>query len=196
MREEQVHLYKFHPKVLAAMKEANVLQDYLPKASEENEKNFWLMVEDAKKPVNRFITKLIRVKKGKQEYFFYHEEVKSKNIVGTPIHYYHTVGKVEVPQYIQEYDEKTRKLKTTDVEGYQTEYELSWPKDFTDELKEMVTENCDLTLINTDNKHYGGYTQEQFTSYSFEDLLTFGKFGTLTPKILAEIEKKQRAKQT
>lgn len=194
MREEDVQYYRFHPKVLAAYKEADHIKDYLPRAEEENEKNFWLAVADSKKPVKRQITKLIRIKVGKKEYFYYHEQVKSQNIVGTPIHFYHRVGYVEIPNFIRTYNEKTRQLQSTDIEGFTQEYELAFPQDFTEDIANLIVDDCDLTLINK-GKHYGGYSLEQFLESSFEDLLMYGKFGTISPVIIEEVKKQEAMKR-
>jgi hypothetical protein len=60
--ESEIPNYRFNPDVLQKYRENDFLQNWLPNASEENEKNFWLAVNNAKKPVKRTITKIIRVK--------------------------------------------------------------------------------------------------------------------------------------
>ena len=196
MKLADIPLYRFHPKVLEAYKAAGdrFLEDYLTRPEEENEKNFWLAVADSKAPVKRVITKLIREKVGKKEYFFYHEQVKSTNIVGSPIHFYHRVGFVEIPNFIKTFNEKTRQLQSTDIDGYTPLHEFEWPKDFTEEIKSLVVDDCDLVLIHR-NEHYGGYSLEQFYESSFDDLLMYGKFGTVNPLIINEVKKQEAVKR-
>lgn len=208
MKKEELDdlpLYRFHPKVWEAYTNAGeeFIKAYLTRPEEENQRKFWKQLLDANKTLSfeqvqkipkRYITKLIRQKVGRKEYFFYHEQVKATNVVGSPIHFYHRVGFVEIPNFLTQFNEKTRQVTSTDIDGYTPLYELEWPQDFTDEIKNLVVDDCDLVLIHR-NEHYGGYSLEQFLESSFDDLLMYGKFGTINPLIINEVKKQEAVKR-
>ena len=193
LKEEEIKLYKFHPKVLQAYQEADFFENYVPKANEENEKAFWLVVEQAKQPVKREITKIVRVKKGGKEYFYYHEELTTRDHVKNEHHCFHTVGKYKMPEFNSAYDPKTGKVRAKEIVREEEVYEFEWPDKWTPELEELVKEDVDLLVITTGRK-YGGYSFDDFKERTFDELVTIGRFGTLEPKTIEAV--KRRAKQT
>ena len=189
IKEEDIKLYKFHPKVLKAYQDADFFHNYVPNATEENEKDFWLVANQSKQPIKKEITKIIRVKKGGKEYFYYHEEVLSTDHVRNEIHYFHTVGKYDMPYFNNAYDPKTGRPKATQIVRREEVFELEWPKDWTPELEDLLIDDVDLLVV-TKGRKYGGFSFEDFKEKSFDDLVTLGKYGTLAPKIV-EVEKRR-----
>lgn len=103
--------------------------DWLPTAEQENHKNFWAIADNAKKPVIRQIQKIIRLRKGDKEHFFYHESLTSLNKHEAPIHHFHTVGKFEDPTFTPTWNHSTGEKIGTEIYSWDTVYELEWKKD-------------------------------------------------------------------
>jgi hypothetical protein len=99
--EAEKHAY-MHPKLLQKyQKEApELLEDRMSTAAEENEKRFWNLVKKSGAEVKREVTHLYRIKQGDKEYFFYGEELRSKDDLGNAIDHYHRVGTYEDPQFV------------------------------------------------------------------------------------------------
>lgn len=178
-----------HPEVIKKYKE-NGFEIALERAEDINETNFLEQVKASKQPVKREITKIIRVRKAGQEHFYYGEELTSFNYLGNKIQHYHTVGKYEDPVFRFHVNDQGKKV-ATEIESHETVYEYNWPNAWSDELESLVSETVDLLII-TPGRKYGGFTYPQFKESSFDDLVTFGRFGTLNPVIINELKKKSK----
>jgi hypothetical protein len=189
-----------HPKLLAKYKREapELLEDRMETASEGNERSFWEQVNRSKVKVKREVTHLYRTKVGKKEYFWYGEELRSNDNLGNPIDHYHVIGKWENPQFVYQLGPEGRKIASS-IGGYTTEYELEWPKDFTEEIESKLIEKTQLyAKIDTGiggKKTYGILNYEDFKDASFEDLLTLGKYGTLDPKGIEREKNRQEHKK-
>jgi hypothetical protein len=177
-----------HPEVIKKYKQNNY-EVALERAEDVNERTFWEQVKESKQPVKREIMQISRVKQGKQEYFTYQEEVTSKDSLGNEIHCYRSVGKYEDPSFRYNINQNGQRM-ASEILRTETVYEYKWPGDWTPELEELVTEDPSLTLI-TQSRHYGGFTFEQFKEDSYDDLVTFGRFGTKNPVIVNELKKEK-----
>jgi hypothetical protein len=179
-----------HPKVLEKYRE-NAYEIALERASDGNERRFFEGAKAAKQPVKHEITNIVRVRKGKEEYFYYIEELNSRNYIGNQIHHFRTVGIYEDPSFRNQVNPETGKKVATEILKTETVYEFEWPKDWAPELENQITENVDLLVI-TPGRKYGGFTYPEFKERSFDELVTISKFGTLNPGIPRELQKKQK----
>jgi len=160
-----------HPAVRKKYEE-NDFDVGLERAEDVNEKAFLEQVKASQKPVKHEIVKIVRLKKGKQEHFYYYEELTSTNYLGNKIHHYQVQGKYEDPQFRNQINEQGQK-QATEIEGRETVYEYKWPDQWSDDLEQLVVENVDKER-------------------SFEDLITFGKKGTFDPEPEPDIKKKPK----
>ena len=177
-----------HPEVLKKYKE-NDFEIALERAEDINGKNFFDQAKQSKAEIKHEITKIMRIRKSRKEYFYYGEALKSRNYLGNPIHLYRTIGKYDDPIFRSQVDPSTGNKMAVEIESTETVYEFEWPKQWTDELEEKVTESVDLLII-TPGRKYGGFTFSDFKEKSFDELVTIGKFGTSNPVIIKELEKK------
>jgi hypothetical protein len=177
-----------HPEVSRRRQEVGYVQD-LETASDQNEKRFFDQVKKAGNPIKREIQTLVRIKNGKDEHFYYHETLRSTDSIGNEIHHYRVVGKYDDETYEMMINPNTGEKMVNGIQRKETVYEFKWPDDFTEELEDLVLDKCDLLLITRHGRHYGGFTWEQFTEESFEDLETIGRYGTKNPKVLTELKK-------
>jgi len=187
-----------HPKVLEKYIEAGYELDedkkligVLESASDANEKAFWTQVKSSKQPVKKEIKKIIRLRKQGKELFYYHESLESKNYLGNKIHFYHTVGFYKLPEFNRVADSKTGRVQVTDIESEEDVYEYEWPRDWTSDMEDIISETVDL-LIMTPARKYGGFSFEDFKEKSFDELVTIGKYGTTNPIIINELKKKKQ----
>jgi hypothetical protein len=182
-----------HPEVIKKYQENN-FEVGLESASDANEKAFFDQVTAAKQTVKKQIVKIIRLKKEGTEYFYWHEELTSKNYLGNKIHCYRVQGKYEDPEFNRQINPKTGTPMAVEIESTETKYEYKWPSDWTPELEELVSESVDLLVVTLGRK-YGGFNFQDFKDKSFDDLVTFGKYGTFNLATVKEIQKRN-AKQT
>ncbi len=177
-----------HPTVIKKYQDAGL--DIYERASDANEAAFWDQVKTSGKPVKKEITKIVRLRKGKEEKFYYHEELKSRDHLGNKIHCYHVVGTYKDPEFTTRVDAKTGKAVITEVEEETEVYEYKWPEQWTNELEELITETVDLLVV-TPSRKYGGFSFEDFKEQSFDNLVTLGKYGTLNPVQIESIKQKK-----
>lgn len=192
IKQEEIQYYKFHPQVLQAYKDADFFDQYVPNAGEENVKEFWSIVDQVKQPVKREITKVVRLKKGGKEYFYYQEELTTKDHVKNEHHCFHTVGKYKIPVFNSAYDPNTRKIKAKEIVREEEVYELEWPKDWNQELEDLIKEDVDLVAITTGRK-YGGYSFDDFKEHDFNDLVFFGRHGTFDKQQVERFKKNAKS---
>jgi hypothetical protein len=193
-KDEKVKEYSkaLHPVILQKYKDSGYLLDkWLPRAEQENAKNFWATVDkNGGKPVIHEIQQIYRLKNGMKEYFFYQEALRSEDKLGKPIHHFHTVGKYEDPNFKPTYHGDTAEIIGNEIDSIKTVYELEWPKDWTDKMEEQMTDNCNFIVIAKGNRKYGGFDFEDFLEKSLDELVLYGKYGTFSPKAIEEIEAK------
>jgi hypothetical protein len=162
--------------------------------NDKNEFIFFQKVKIAKKPVIHNITKVVRIKIGNDEHVYYHETLRSRDYLNNMIDHSHVVGKYEDPQFLTSVDPKTDTPRQTEIQGYETIYQFTWTPNIIDIWLSQdgfqLDEGCGYIAIQG-GKKYGGYTYEQFCEFSYDDLITFGKFGTLEPKAIEQVRKKQ-----
>ena len=182
------------------MTHANVLQKCkefgweipVETAADVNEKNFLEQAKAAKEPITKSITKIVRIKDKKQEYFWYGEEWTSHDNNGNEIQFYNDpIGKYEDPVFRQTIDIQTGEKVATEIIRREKVYELKWPEDFTEDMEERVDEKVDLLVIHL-NRKYGGFSFADFRERSFDELVMFGRFGTYNPVIQKELEKEKK----
>jgi hypothetical protein len=182
-----------HKKVLAQYKKYNAELPDLTTANEENIRIFYEKTKASGKPIRREITKIVRLKEEGKEWFYYGQELRSQDSLGNEIEVYmQPVGKYDLPEFSFIVDPHTDARIPNGIKSTSTVYELEWPKEWTPELEKDVSDNVDLVLIKQ-NRHYGGYSFDEFKLRTFDELVTLGKYGTLnpTPKII-EIENTRR----
>jgi hypothetical protein len=188
-----------HQKVIDKYLQAGYTQDedgklvgVLESAKDANDRKFWEQVKSSKQPVTREIIKIVRLKKAGKEHFYYHERVSSKNYLGNKIHYVRDdVGYYKDPVFERVADSRTGRVSVAGIESEDVVYEYQWPKDWTPEMEDIVSETVDL-LIKTPGRSYGGFSFEEFKDKGFDELVTIGKYGTTNPIIINEIKKKQK----
>ena len=183
-----------HPEVVKKYVENNFQDQIFESASDANEKAFFDQVAASKQPVKKEIVKLVRLKKAGEEYFYWHEELTSRNYLKNKIHCYRVVGHYKMPEFNQIYNPKTGTPMVTEIESETDVYEFKWPSDWKPELEELISETVDLLVITTGRK-YGGFNFQDFKDRSFDDLIMYGKYGTFNPAMIKEIQKRN-AKQT
>ncbi len=179
-----------HPAAEKKYKQAD-FQLALESASDQNEATFFEKAKLAKQAVTREITAIYRLKKAQQEYFYYGEELRSKDNLGNMIDHYRTVGLYKDPSFRYQLNQDGNKV-ATEIQNLETVYEYKWPDDWTTELESLVSENVSLTVI-TPSRKYGGFTLDDFIHRSFDELLVFGKFGTYNPVVISELNKAKAA---
>jgi hypothetical protein len=185
-----------HAKVLQRMKEYNWNpEDHgIERAEDQLEKRFLALAKEAKSPVKKEITAIYRIRENNHEYFWYAEEWSAKDSLGNTIqHYKNPIGKYEEPDFRVEIDPATGDKVATEILSQETKYELEWPKDFTKEMEKRLYKKVSLTVV-TMNRKYGGFTWEDYKERRFDDLVTFGRFGTFNPTS-KELEKQKGNKK-
>jgi len=193
--DEKVKEYSraVHPVILQKYKESGyLLNQWLPRAEDENAKVFWETVDkNGGKPVIHEIQQVFRLKQGiGKEHFFYQETLRSEDKLGKPIHHFHTVGKYEDPHFVPTFGGDNGEIIGNEIDTLKTVYELEFPKDFTDELKEQMVDKPSFIVISSTGRHYGGFDFEDFLEKSLDELVLYGKYGTFSPKAQKEIEVK------
>lgn len=177
-----------HQKVLEAYKEADY--DYYKTAHDYNEEAFFEQANGAKSPIKREIIKVVRIKVGPKEHFYYHEELKSKNFLGNSIHLYRVGGKYDLPVFKKEIDTKTNQAKVVEIEYTEPVYELEWNKDWSPEIEQDCIDKTDF-MITTTSRKYGGFDLYTFLENKFDSLVTLGRFGTLNPELIEKEKTRQ-----
>ncbi len=185
-----------HKELEQKYKDANFEYNIDLHPNDKNEFVFFEKAKLAKKPVTHEIIKVVRVKTGVDEYVYYHEILRSKDFLDNLIDHSRIVGKYDDPQFSSTIDPQTRTPRATEIQGYETKYDISWTPNIIDIWQSQegfkLDDNCGY-IVKQGGKVYGGYTQEQFCSLSFEDLVTLGKYGTLEPAgIQKEIRKRNK----
>ncbi len=187
-----------HPNVLAKYKENDYEYNIDLHPNDKNEVNFFQKTKIAKKPVIHKIIKIVRTKVHGAEHVYYHETLRSRDYLNNPIDHTRVVGKYEDPQFVLNIDPRTNTPRASEVQGFETVYEFPWTPNIVDQWLAQpdfeLDDNCGFIVIEG-SKKYGAYNQEQFCNDSFEELVTFGKFGTKNPEQIQEV-KKQIARQT
>jgi hypothetical protein len=174
-----------HKKVLAVYKKhsAEALLPGLTSASEENQRIFYEKSKTSGAPIHREIQAIYRTKIKGKEYFWYHQELRSEDSLQNEIEVFMPhIGKYETPFFSFVTDPNTGAKIPTDIKRTEDVYELQWPKDWTSELEEDLTDKLNLVLI-ANGRHYGGYTWDDFKNRTFEELLTFGKYGVFSKPV-------------
>lgn len=164
--------------------------------NDKNEAVFFEKVKVAKKPVIHNIHKVVRIKTASGEHVYYHETLKSRDYLDNLIDHSRVVGKYEDPQFTSSVDPSTRQPRVTEIQGFETKYEITWTPNIIDVWLSQegfqLDDDCGF-VIKQGGKTYGGYTYDQFCNSSYEDLVTLGKYGTLSPEgIQKEINKRNR----
>jgi len=181
-----------HPLVKQKYEEANF--DYFLNANDRNEEAFWQTVKIAKKPVKHEIIKIVRTKVGKNDYVYYHETLRSTDFLNNPIDHTHVVGTYKDPVFMSNVDPRTNQPRPSQIVREDTVYEFHWTPNIIDEWEAQegyeLDEGCGF-IVKHGGKTYGGYTREQFSEETFDNLVTLGRFGTLSPEGI----KKQVASQ-
>jgi hypothetical protein len=182
-----------HPEV-KKLYEQNDFDLPLKSANDENLQAFWDKVAESKEPVNKEIYKIVRLKHKGQEYFYYHIRYTSRDVLKNKIQAMEPdKGYYDKPEFRHDVDPQTRKLRSTEIESTERIYELKWPVDFTEELQNLVTDTVDLLVIGIGRK-YGGFSFDDFLDRSFDDLVTFGRFGTFNLAVINEVKKRNASK--
>ena len=175
-----------HPAVLKAYKENDF--PYVSRANEVNEAAFFEQAKLAKAHVRREITQIVRIKQGNHEWFTFNEHLTATNKLGNKIDHSRVVGKYEIPNFTYQLNENGQRT-TTQIESKDTVYELRWKEDFTPAIEKDVSDKVSLVVIA--DRHWSGFTYQQFKEHSFEDLVTIAKFGSLDPKTIRKEETRQ-----
>ena len=187
-----------HPSVVEKYKENDFPYDIDLYPNDKNEFNFFQKTKVAKKPVIHKIIKIVRTRVHGVEHVYYHETLRSRDYLNNPIDHTRVVGKYEDPQFVSNIDPRTNTPRASEIQGYETVYEFPWTSNIVEQWLSQdnfeLDDNCGYIVIDGSRK-YGGYNYEQFCSDSFDDLVTFGKFGTINPQQIKEV-KKRTAGQT
>lgn len=156
--------------------------DYFVSANEENELKFFKLAKQAGKPVKRKVTQIVRLKSGGKDYVYYHETLTSKNNIGKKIDHSRVIGVYKRPEFEPVLTDEGDTIAAS-TEDFETIYEIPFSVHFLEqEIEPYIVENPSL-VIKSLGRNYSGFSYEQFKTLSFDDLLTLGKYGTLTPKI-------------
>lgn len=157
-------------------------------AVDQNIETFLKKSKMSGKPVKRQITQVHRRRIGNKEYFTYHQQLSSFDSLDNHIEcWFPNIGKWEKPSFEYITNPDTGSKIATAVRNRETQYELHWPKDFTEEIQKDLTENVDLIVI-TSSRKYGGYDLEEFKKRSFDELVTYGKYGVFSKPVEKVIE--------
>lgn len=176
-----------HPSVLAAYREASC--EYWESANDTNETGFFTMAKQAKKPIKHLITQVYRLRRGKKEYVFYHETLHSFNAKGGKIDHSRTIGKYQKPTFTKIIVGDAGESRS-EIESHTEVYELEFPKDWTKELDEQLTDDAGFVLITAQRK-YSGFSRDDFFKRSFEELEQIGRYGTLHRDLQEEVRKQK-----
>jgi hypothetical protein len=177
-----------HVKTIAEYKKHNAQDLMVPflSACDENIRVFMGKSKMSGKPVKREINAIYRLKQGNKEYFTYHQKLSSVDALDNYIEcWFPGLGKWEKPTFSFITNPETGAKIADGIRSTQIIYELEWPKDFTKDLEEDLSDTVDLIVISQGRK-YGGYDFQTFKDRKFDELVTIGKYGVLnpTPKIM------------
>jgi hypothetical protein len=188
-----------HVKTLSEYKKHNAeeLLTGLTSACDENIRIFMEKVKMSGKPVKREITSIYRLKQGNKEHFTYHQKLSSQDSLDNYIEcWYPGIGKWSKPTFSTITNPETGAKIADGIRSTETIYELEWPKDWTPELEADVVNDISNLVVIAGSLHYGGYTFDDFKNRSFDELVTFGRYGTFTPTTkIIEIEDNRRAEK-
>jgi hypothetical protein len=185
-----------HVKTVAEYKKHNAEDLMLPflSACDENIKVFMEKAKTSGKPVKREINSIYRLKQGNKEYFIYNQKLSSQDSLENYIEcWFPNIGKYEKPSFSFITNPETGAKIADSIRSTEIIYELEWKKDWTPELEAVVVNDIDNLIVIPGNRHYGGFSFDEFKERTFDELVTLGKYGTLnpTPKII-EIENTRR----
>lgn len=175
-----------HPEIIRLYRENNC--EYWETANDANETSFFQQAAAAKKAVKHIITAVYRLRRGKKDYVFYHETLKSFNPKGAVIHHSRTIGKYNLPIFTRTIYGDAGESRP-EIESHQEVYELEF-KDWSKELDEQLTDDTGFVLI-TPQRKYGGFSREDFFKRSFEELEQIGRYGTLHRDLQEEVRKQK-----
>jgi hypothetical protein len=146
------------------------------------------------KPVKREINSIFRLKQGNKEYFIFHQKLSSQDALDNYIEcWFPNIGKYEKPSFSFITNPETGAKIADSIRSTEIIYELEWPKNWTPDLEKDVVNDIDNLIVIAGNRHYGGFSFDDFKNKSFDELVTIGKYGTAnpSPKII-EIENDRR----
>ena len=184
-----------HPVVKQKLEDNDFAREQLPEvANANNEDVFFEKVKDSKKPVIHKLIKIVRTRIRGKEHVYYHETLKSYDFLNNPINHTRVMGKYEDPQFITHIDEKTRRPKVSEIAGFETVHEWPWTPNIIDQwLSQEGFELDDICgfMVKDGGRTYGGFGQEQFCIETYDNLVTLGKYGTLSPAGIQKVIKKR-----
>ena len=182
-----------HKKVLAEYKKYNAQVPELTKANEENIRIFYEKTKASGNPIKREIVKIVRLKERGKEYFYYGQELRSTDSLGNELEIYmQPVGRYEKPTFQFIIDPNTDARIANGIKSHETIYELEWHKDWNSDSENDLSSKVDLLII-AQGRKYGGFSWDEYRNRTFEELVTLGRYGTLTPTTkIIEVEDTRR----
>lgn len=182
-----------HKKVLAEYKKYNAQVPELTTANEENIRIFYEKTKASGNPIKREIVKIVRLKERGKEYFYYGQELRSTDSLGNELEIYmQPVGRYEKPTFQFIIDPNTDARIANGIKSHETIYELEWPKDWNSDSENDLSSKVDLLII-AQGRKYGGFSWDEYRNRTFEELVTLGRYGTLTPTTkIIEVEDTRR----
>lgn len=188
-----------HVKTVAEYKKHNAEDLMLPflSASDENIKTFLAKAKMSGKPIKREINSIYRLKQGNKEHFYYHQHLESEDSLGNHIEtWFPSVGKWEKPTFDFITNPDSGAKVATGIHSTQIIYELEWPKDWTSEIEADVINDISNLIVISGSTHYGGFSFQDFKEKTFDQLVTFGRYGTYhpTPKVIDIEDTRRREK--
>jgi hypothetical protein len=191
---QQVQIRSIYPEVAEFYDKTGLY--YEPKAQDRDKILFDYMVKDREDKVVKRIGNFYRYKGGSkhQEYIYWYENWIGINHVGNRVYWGYTVGKVDIPYARYQWDENTHSSAPVDIDGYETKYSVLFNEKNMKEIEHMIYDDTQYYAKDGD-RTYGGFTEEMFRDWSFDDLIYFGKTGmkpgtqVVTPDTAAEARK-------
>jgi hypothetical protein len=166
-----------HPHVRKAYVEAGFPLPDTPQ--DAREASFRRRTKRAKEEdIKKFINQVWRISQGpKKEYIFYEIKEVGPDLVGNEDTFTEIRGRYDMPKFRRVYDNTTGEARITQIAGSETIYEIPYSKGKMEEiLKSGDSENTVFTLA-LGNRKYGGFTREDFTNKSFEELAEMALYG-------------------
>ena len=156
--------------------------DYFESANESNERIFFKLVKQSGKPVTRKITQVVRLKSAGKDYVYYHETLESQNNIGKKITHSRVIGFHKKPEFEPVISDGGDVISAS-TSDFETIYEIPFSAPLLEqEIEPYMIDNVSL-VIKALGRNYSGFSYDQFKTLSFDELITYGKYGTLTPKI-------------
>ncbi len=196
---QQIVIHSVYPEVAEFYKKIGLY--YEPRSLDRTKVHFDALSKD--RPVKKRIDQLYRYKGGakQQEYIYYNEQWEGIDHVGNRLNWGWIVGRVDIPYAHFQWVEETHSQEATEIEGYNTKYEIPFNEENMNKIKHEIHDGTRYYVTDGDRIYGGLITEEIFNTWPFEDIVYYIKTGVkpgtqiVTPDTAEEVKRVQEEKQ-